>query len=95
MTHLKGANSYMNDPTSLEPSRTPAKWDGKCTWNLGEDGEIEVTIYFEYIRQYGLMYVTEIDYTCEMAVEASELKEAVMNELGPDVVFQDTEIIRS
>lgn len=72
----------------------PMKHEGKCSWYLDEEGTKEATIYFDYFRQYGTLYVTEIDYRSDVALSDETLKEAVINELGP-CQFEDTEILRS
>jgi len=72
----------------------PMTHEGKCTWYLDPECTQEVTIFFNYMKQHGVMYVTEIDYSSPVAVTDETLKEAVTDHLGP-CQFEDTEIVRS
>ena len=86
---MKGQLNHLPYSDFIESN--PMSHEGKCTWNIDED--IEITIYFDYQRVYGTLYVTEIEYVSRTEVSDEVLKEAVMNELGP-CEFDDTEIVR-
>ena len=85
---MKGQLNHL--PASDFIETNPMSHEGKCSWDL--DGEKKLTIFFDYQRMYGTLYVNLIEYSGEQ-VSDDVLKEAVMNELGP-CKFDDTEITR-
>lgn len=87
---MKGQLNHL--PTSDFIESNPMSYDGSCSWDLDEDGEKKLTIFFEYQRTFGTLYVNLIEYSGEQ-VSDDVVKEAVLNELGT-CQFDDTEIVR-
>ena len=76
-------------PYTDDIKTNPMSHEGTTTWTL-EDGT-DIAVGFEYQRIFGTLYVNEISHNAKEITD-QELKEAVMNELGP-CQFEDTEIV--
>ena len=84
---MKGQLNHLPTSDSIEANHM--SHEGTTTWTL-EDGT-DITVGFEYQRIFGTLYVNEISHNAKEITD-QELKEAVMNELGP-CQFDDTEIV--
>jgi hypothetical protein len=87
---MKGQLNHLPSSDFIESNPMPL--EGSTTWTL-EDGT-DITVGFEYQRTFGVIYVNEISHNAKGNVTDQELREAVMNTLGP-CEFEDTEIVRN
>lgn len=64
--------------------------DGETTWTLEHEGqEIDFAIDFRYFHSFGTMYCTEASAT-PVGLDEETMKEAIRNEMGPNIYFDNT-----
>lgn len=86
---MKGQLNHL--PTSDSIESNPMSHEGHVKWELENNTFIDV--YFEYLKDWGIMYISKISYSGSEIIEDKFLHEAVSDTLGP-CQFDNTEITR-